>query len=87
MSFRDVYEKEKRVVLYGQTRRFRIIKYIVIFLIATIVYAWKGIDTVLWLLLISVVASLCIHFLFRWKTAGWTKSWGPGSIDCPWRAR
>lgn len=77
MGFREVYEKEKNVVLYGQSEKFRIIKYAIIIPIAITIYYWKGPRVFLYTLLIAILLSLAIHFLFRYMSDGWTKSWGP----------
>ncbi|PIR69344.1 MAG: hypothetical protein COU47_03160 [Candidatus Niyogibacteria bacterium CG10_big_fil_rev_8_21_14_0_10_46_36] len=76
MAFRDVYEKEKYIVIRGQSRAFRIIKYIVISGIAGVVYAWQGLSVTGYVFLALFAISICVHFLFRWKTRGWTQPWG-----------
>jgi len=76
MDFKDVYNREKNAVLYGQSVRFRIIKYIILFGIFTAFYAWRGFNDTLLLLAVLFAASLCIHFFFRYMSEGWTKSWG-----------
>ena len=77
MTFKDFYKREKHVALNAQSRKFRIVKYIVLSVIAGIVYAWKGLDTVGTLFILLFIVAIVIHFLFRWKTDAWTKSWGP----------
>ena len=77
MTLRELYQKEKDVVVHGQSKRFRILKYLVIVAIAALVYMWRGLATVGFLFLFLFVASIAIHFFFRWKTDAWEKSWGP----------
>lgn len=76
-SFKELWQREKHVVLYGQTQRFRIIKYIVLLTLAIWLFRWKGGPTTIIVFLVLAVASIAIHFLFRWKTKSWTESWGP----------
>ena len=76
MTFKEFYKKEKHVVLHGQTTRFRMVKYIVLFAIGVGVYLWKGLATVSLLFLVLAIAGVVVHFFFRWKTDGWEKSWG-----------
>ncbi len=75
MDYRDLYNREKEVVIHGQTAKFRIVKYIVLFLIFGFVYKFYGSSSTLKLLLILIVLSLCVHFFFRYMSQGWTKSW------------
>jgi MFS superfamily sulfate permease-like transporter len=73
----DFWRREKHVALNAQPRNFRIAKWITIFLIAALLYWWKGLFAVAFLFLSCVVVGTCLHFLLRWKTKGWTQSWGP----------
>ena len=77
MTLKEFYRKEKYIALHAQSRRFRIVKYCVLLALAVGVYLWKGLETVGLLFLLLFVAAICVHFFFRWKTEGWTKSWGP----------
>ena len=73
----NIIKREIYVVVHAQTTKFRLIKYLVLFSIMTIVYifgGWLVAEKVLFYLLIF---ALSVHFLFRWKTEGWQKSWGP----------
>jgi hypothetical protein len=84
MNFKELYEREKRVVLYGQTARFRIIKYIILFALFGALYAWRGWSDTLWVLGVLIVLSIVFHFFFRYMSEGWTKSWwlyNPTSVD------
>jgi hypothetical protein len=77
MTFKETYEKEKQVVLYGQSARFRLVKYAILIPLFTALYVWQGWSVTWKVLLASIVVALFVHFLFRYKTAAWTKSWGP----------
>ena len=70
-------QRERYVVLHGQSWRFRVVKYIVILAAGTGVFLWKGGTAVAVMLLTLFVAGLVVHFVFRWKTKAWTQSWGP----------
>lgn len=83
MSFKLVYQKEKYVVMYGQSVRFRIIKYLIIVPIFVGVYFWKGWAVTGKLLLVVFVASIFTHFLFRYKSKAWTEPWGPYKPTLP----
>jgi uncharacterized protein YndB with AHSA1/START domain len=77
MSFKDFYKREKHVVINAQSKNFRIAKWAVIILIAIVLYAWKGWFFVAILFVVCAVLGTTLHFFLRWKTEGWTKSWGP----------
>jgi len=52
---------------------FRIVKYI---LLAALFYFLWG-TRLLWIVFVSIVfMGTCLHFWFRYKTQGWTKSYG-----------
>ena len=76
MTFKEFYRKEKYIALHAQSRRFRIVKYCVLLAVAVVVYVWKGLAATGLLFLLLFIASICLHVFFRWKTEGWTKSWG-----------
>jgi hypothetical protein len=70
-----VLAKEWYIIVHGQTGRFRTKKWLLIIAITVVIYVlfgWQGVQT--WIKG-SVVAGVCIHFLFRWKTKAWTKPW------------
>ena len=75
MSFKEFFEKEKQVVLYGQSFRFRIIKYTIIAMIAVLIYIWRGLSFLILTFVITMIVAIFLHFFFRWKTKGWTTSW------------
>ena len=77
MTIKDFYRKEKHIILHAQSRRFRIVKYSLLLVVAIGVYAWMGLAAVGLLLILLFLAGISIHFFFRWKTEAWTKSWGP----------
>jgi hypothetical protein len=77
MTLKEFYRKEKFIALHAQSRGFRIVKYCVLLVVAVGVYAWKGLAATGLLFLLLFLASICLHFFFRWKTEAWTKSWGP----------
>ncbi len=77
MIFREFIAREKHVALNAQSRKFRIVKWIVILLIATALYRWKGMNAVVTFIAIGAIAGVILHFFLRWKTDEWTKSWGP----------
>ncbi len=74
-TFKELYEREKEVIIHGQSFQFRVIKYIVIITLATLLFLWKGAFTVGITFLFLCIVSIIIHFFFRWKTKGWTISW------------
>lgn len=77
MSLRKLLRREKYVVIHAQTKRFRVVKYIIIFALLFAAIAWKGWQNAFILLVLMAALSIFIHFLFRWKSKGWTESWGP----------
>ncbi|MBX4198323.1 hypothetical protein KW782_03255 [Candidatus Parcubacteria bacterium] len=76
MPFKETVKKEIDVVVHGQTITFRLVKYMVLLLLAFALYFWKGGRITGVVFLILIIVSLVAHFFFRWKTDGWTKSWG-----------
>jgi hypothetical protein len=77
MTLKDFYRKEKYIALHAQSRRFRIVKYSVLLVLAGGVYVWKGLGVTVLLFFLLFLAGIAVHFFFRWKTEAWTKSWGP----------
>ncbi len=75
MDYKELYNREKNAIIYGQTVRFRIVKYIVLFIIFGLTYKWRGLNDTLFLLGILFVLGILVHFFFRWKSKGWTQSW------------
>ena len=75
MEFSKIIRREIEVAFsrHSQSIGFRILKYIVL---GCIIYIFWG-NKLLWpLLLAFFTIALLIHFWYRYKTAGWTKSYG-----------
>jgi hypothetical protein len=69
MSFNKTIQREIEVAFskHAQPVWFRILKYVL--LAITCYFFWI-------ILIVLFVASLCLHFWYRYKTDGWTKSYG-----------
>lgn len=77
-------KRELYVALHAQTTRFRLVKYVVIFVIGIFIYRGFGWNGVINSLIAATILALIIHFLFRWKTNAWRNSWGPyKKMDIP----
>lgn len=76
MTIRQLIRREAFVVVHGQSARFRIIKYIIIVTGMTLLVLLSSWSVALITLAVLTVLSIAAHVLFRWKTKGWTKSWG-----------
>ena len=75
MSFKKTINREFEVAFAKQAQPIwlRILKYI---LLAALIYFLWGTKW-LWIVLLSLLGiSLIIHFWIRYKTKGWTKSYG-----------
>jgi hypothetical protein len=84
MTVKEWIEREKYVAIHGQTLRFRIVKYLILVAIAGSLYAWNGWTAVGMVFLTLFIVAIAVHFFFRWKTKGWTESWGPyKKLDVP----
>ncbi len=77
MNMKDTIEREKYIVVHGQTARFRVIKYLLLAAFLIPFWLWQGDRALAILLVCLTVISVTIHLLFRWKTKAWTQSWGP----------
>jgi hypothetical protein len=80
MSFRKVIKREIEVAFSKkyQSNWVRICKYLVL---GIIIYFFRG-NRWLWIiLLILFLAALTLHFWIRYKTKGWTKSYGRWKAD------
>jgi small-conductance mechanosensitive channel len=77
MRIKESIRREKYVVLHGQSWRFRVVKYIVIVGVVAALTLWKGWQTALFFIVSLGVLGIIVHFVFRWKTKAWTRSWGP----------
>ncbi len=84
MKAKEWIEREKHVALHAQPRWFRILKWIVIFIALAALEWWKGWRVAILILLCLMALGTTLHFILRWKTKGWTQSWGPyKKIDLP----
>jgi Flp pilus assembly protein TadB len=70
------FKREKYIAIHGQSKRFRIVKYCILLIVTIIVVTWKGWMTALMMIVLLAILGILVHFLFRWKTSGWTKQWG-----------
>jgi len=80
MSFRKAMKREAEVAFskHAQPVWFRIVKYIVL---SFIIFFFCG-TTWLWIILLPFfVFALALHFWYRYKTKGWTKSYGLWKYD------
>lgn len=80
MKWKNVIKRELEVAFSKKSQPiwFRIVKYIIL---GVLIYLlWDS--NMLWIvLLILFVLSLCLHFWYRYKTRGWTQSYGMWKYD------
>jgi hypothetical protein len=80
MSFNKTIKREIEVAFskHSQPIWFRILKYI---LLGCIIYFfWES--KLLWIILLILFAfAMLLHFWYRYKTQGWTKSYGMWKYD------
>ncbi len=69
--------KELYVMKYGQSWKFRMMKYPVLLALGAFLYYIYGWQGVFLGLEIGMIGAIGLHLVFRWKTNAWTKSWGP----------
>ena len=75
MAFSETIKREIEVAFskHSQPVWFRVLKYI---LLGSALYFFWG-SRLLWIgLLVMFVFALLLHFWYRYKTQGWTKSYG-----------
>ena len=74
-SFKKIARREFEVAFSKKVQKpvFRIIKYL---LIGLMVYFFWDTKTFWWIFGIALILSLALHFIARYRTKGWTKSWG-----------
>lgn len=74
-SLKKTVRREFEVAFSKKAQKplFRIVKYLVI---GVIVYLFWDSAILWWILGIALVLSLSVHFFVRYKTRGWTRSWG-----------
>jgi len=80
MPLNKTIKRELEVAFSKQSQPvwFRILKYI---LLACLLYFFWG-TRLLWIiLLVLFIASLLLHFWYRYKTHGWTKTYGMWKHD------
>ena len=75
VSAGKTFRREARVALSRRAQPvwFRVLKWVIA--VGVSVLLWRGSYFWLWILG-AVVLSLTVHFIWRWKTKGWTQSWG-----------
>jgi hypothetical protein len=74
-SFKRIIRREMEVAFSKKVQSpfFRFIKYAIL---AFFIYLFWDKKIFWWILGIVLVMSLVIHFFVRYKTKGWTQSWG-----------
>jgi len=80
MGFKQLLKRELEVAFSRKSQPvwFRVVKYIVI---GCLIYFLRG-TSLLWILLSSLfVLGLVLHLWYRYKTEGWTKSYGMWKYD------
>ena len=80
MSLKKSLKRELEVALSkkSQPAWFRIMKYI---LLGIVVYLFWGTRYLWIILLVMFVLAMCLHFWYRYKTQGWTRSYGLWKYD------
>lgn len=75
MPFSEIIKREIEIAFskHSQPVWFRVTKYI---LLSILIYFLWGTDTLWIVLLVLLILSLCLHFWYRYKTKGWTQSYG-----------
>ena len=71
----NVLKREWYVVRYGQTARFRLIKWVIIFALIYLLQNNFGWLAVKWFVGLGFIIGVGGHFYLRYKTQGWTKEW------------
>ncbi len=80
MSIKKTIQRELEVAFskHSQPVWFRILKYI---LLGIVIFLFWGTKLLWIILLLLLILSLSLHFWFRYKTKGWTKSYGMWKHD------
>ncbi|MBX4198966.1 hypothetical protein KW800_01670 [Candidatus Parcubacteria bacterium] len=68
-------KREWYVAMHGQPRSFRTKKWIVILVVAAVLYRLRGWGLVLWVFAPLGLIGICAHFYLRHKTGGWRREW------------
>ncbi|MBY0539157.1 hypothetical protein K2P56_01815 [Patescibacteria group bacterium] len=76
MTFKEFWKRELHVAVHAQSAKFRVKKYLVLAVIFAVTYFFSGWGGAGALLFVLTVVAIAVHFIFRWKTDAWTKSWG-----------
>lgn len=84
MTFKEFWKREKFVIINGQTVRFRIYKYLALAVVLGLIFWVWGFWSAVKLLAALIGLGVVVHFIFRYKTKGWTENWGPyKKMDLP----
>lgn len=80
MALHKTIKRELEVAFSKQSQPvgFRVLKYIVL---GCILYFFWGTKLLWIILLVLFIFSLALHFWYRYKTHGWTKSYGLWKYD------
>ncbi len=70
------WQKEWYVIRYGQSSKFRILKWIILIAVSIVIYFVKGAEILSRVWVILIILGISLHFFFRYKTKGWTQPWG-----------
>ena len=75
MSGRSVLKRELRVAFSRRAQPvwFRVLKWVTI--VSVCLVYWRSPNFWLWMLA-ALGLALTLHFIWRWKTKGWTQPWG-----------
>ncbi|GAB3220660.1 hypothetical protein [Spirosoma arcticum] len=75
----ELLKREIRVAFHPKSQpvRFRILKYV---LLGLFVYFYWNSPTFWWIFGSFSVAGVSLHFFYRYKTHGWTRSYGRGFL-------
>ena len=68
-------KREGYIIIKGQSKMFRLIKWFVLIILGVLVYVFFNGKVLGLVILALAIAGVSAHFLFRWKTHGWTKDW------------
>lgn len=82
MKFSKIFKREIEVAFSKNSQPiwFRILKY---FLLACLLFFFWG-SKLLWIILLIIfILSMSLHFWYRYKTHGWTKSYGLWKHEFP----
>lgn len=74
-SFKKTVLREVEVAFSSKSQKpvFRVLKYVVL---VSLLIIFRHHRATWWILGIVLALSLAVHFFVRYKTKGWTRSWG-----------